>query len=146
MKNAPFRRWSKRRQTRALLIALLDRYEWGRPRRVVDDVIRARVDGLCVDCGSVIHVNDSIVKALHGPADGQTEVWIHAWCPDPWSLVGGVLESHDDVIITQVNSEGRRVASCGHSVEGRPVYLVRNPVTLSRNDHSHWLCEECVTR
>lgn len=146
MKRAPFNRWSRRRQARSLLIALADRHEWGRPERVGASVLPARTEGLCPDCGALIGLGQSIIKALHGPPDQRAEVWVHGWCPDIWTLVTGVLEDRDGVIITQVNLEGRRVAGCGHDVEGRPVYLVRRPVPLSRDDHSYWACEECVTR
>lgn len=142
----PFRRWSKRRQARALLVALADRAEWGRPERVETHVREALADGICPDCGTLIRRNTSIVKALHGPPDARAETWVHAWCPTVWETINDVLETWDDLIITKISVEGRSNASCGHDVRGRPTYLVRRPVSLTQLDHSYWVCEECVTR
>ena len=142
----PFRRWSKRRRARALIIALADRLEWGPARRVSETVIEARTDGVCPDCGTLIRRGTSIVKALHGPPDAETETWVHAWCPSVWQSISEVLEEWDDLVITRINTEGRQRASCGHDVNGQPVYLVRRLVSLTNFDHSYWVCESCVTR
>lgn len=141
----PFRRWSKRRQAKTLLVALADRLEWGRPERT-GSLVDAKSDGVCIDCGTLIRRGESIQRALYGPPDERAETWVHGWCPTVWQAITGVLENWDDVIITKIQSEGRRVASCGHDVDGQPVYLVRRAVSLAEPGHSYWLCEGCVTR
>lgn len=141
-----FRRMSKRRRTRALLVALIDRAEWGPPRPMAAPVTLATKIGSCPACSTVIDVGDEIEAALVGPPGASFEAWIHASCPNWWDVVRDIIEDYDELIVTKVIPEGRRVASCGHNVGGGPVYLVRNPVSLLDDNHSYWLCEGCVTR
>lgn len=140
-----FRRFSKRRQRAALLVALLDRLEWG-PPDVRTAPGPASQDGVCAACGSRIVTGDQIVLARVGPPDQNRLTWVHHRCPSFWALLAETIERHDDKIISKINQEGRGVASgCGHHVTGQPVYLVRRPVSLAESGHSDWYCEVCVT-
>lgn len=138
-----FRRFSKRRQRAALVVALVDRVEWGPPVRLTASVAAGQ-DGLCVACGTAFDVGDEIVLARHGPADQNRQSWIHDRCPSFWSALARTVEEYDSKIITKINREGRgRASGCGHDVTDRPVYLVRRPVSLSDPRSSDWFCEEC---
>jgi hypothetical protein len=137
---------SKRRRTRALLVALIDRVEWGPPRSLDRPVELATKVGACPACSTVIDVGDEIQSVRVGPLDAPIETWVHVTCPPWWEIVSDLIEDYDDLIVTQVVPEGRRVASCGHNVGGGPVYLVRHPTSLREHNHSYWLCEGCVTR
>jgi len=129
-----------------MLVALLDRVEWGEPEVIAGTRTIARQDGVCFDCGGDIGVGDDIVLARVGPSDQNRQSYIHVVCPDLWELLALTVERYDDKIITKVNPVGRgRAAGCGHDVEGRPVYLVRLPVSLRDPNHSYWYCEACVT-
>jgi hypothetical protein len=141
-----FRRFSKRRQRAALLVALLDQLEWGAPEYQTAPM-RATQDGFCVLCGtSIVSGRDDIVFARYGPRDERYQTWVHTKCPYLWDVVAGTIERYDDKIITKINRQGRGCASgCGHDVTNRPVYLVRRPVSLDEPDHSAWFCETCVT-
>jgi hypothetical protein len=140
-----FRRFSRRRQRAALLVALLDRLEWG-PPVVLTAPTSAAQDGICVACGSQILRNDEIVLARVGPPHQNRQTWVHEVCPSFWVLLAETIERYDDKIISKINREGRGVASgCGHRVTGQPVYLVRRPVSLAEASHSDWYCEACVT-
>lgn len=140
-----FRRFSRRRRLRALLVALLDEREWGSPE-VVGEATVARQEGMCPACGGIIYVGDDIVLARVGPPVDNRQTHVHVTCPDPWFLLERTIEVHDDKIITKINNVGRGHASgCGHDVTGRPVYLVRRPVSLRVTNHSDWYCEACVT-
>lgn len=142
---ATFRRFSRRRQRAALVVALLDRLEWGEPE-VLTAPMHATQAGVCVACGSTIDVHDEIVMASYGPRGENRQVWIHHVCPDPWTLLAATVEEYDDKIVTKINQRGRgRASGCGHDVTDRPVYLVRRPVSLVRSDSSDWYCEACVT-
>jgi hypothetical protein len=141
-----FRRLSKRRQRAALVVALIDRLQWGPPVVLGGEYQVARQEGMCVACGSPIQLEDLIVLARYGPTPLNIQTFIHLNCPDYWELLARTVETRDDKIITRVNKIGRRRASgCGHDVEGKPVYLVRRPVGLDQPNHSDWYCEECVT-
>jgi hypothetical protein len=142
--NAPFRRWGKRRRLRSYFVALVDLVEWGEPERF-GPIVPATSDGICPRCGSLIGKETSIQQARYGPPDARHEGWLHAWCPNQWQLLADALEDRDGLVVTKINHEGRRTAGCGHDVEGRPVYLVRQPVSLREPNHSTWMCEECVT-
>lgn len=145
MSPTTFRRLSKRRRTRALVVALLDRLEWGAPQ-TVSGAMPATRDGMCPACGSPYSVGVDIVLLSYGPADGRVLSWGHETCPDLWSVLDDLRESYDDLIVTRVSHEGRNRASCGHDVSTGPVYLVRRAVSLTDHDHSRWICEECATR
>lgn len=139
-----FRRFSRRRQLRALVVALLDEREWGRPLLIGEPTV-ARQEGVCSACGGVIHASDGIVLARVGPPADNRQTFVHEFCPDPWFLLERTIEVHDDKIITKINQVGRgRATGCGHDVDGRPVYLVRRPVSLAVTDHSDWFCEDCA--
>lgn len=140
-----FRRFSKRRQRAALVVALLDRLEWGEPE-VHTAPLHATQDGVCVACGTVINVHDEIVLANYGPPVDNRRTWIHHVCPNLWDLLAATIEEYDDKIVTKINRCGRgRASGCGHDVTDRPVYLVRRPTSLSRPGSSDWYCESCVT-
>lgn len=140
-----FRRFSRRRQLRALAVALLDRVEWG-PPIVCGYPLPAQQDGICAGCGSAIDRGQRIVPALYGPPGLQSSTFVHETCPDLWQVLDETVERYDDKIITKINLAGRgRAAGCGHDVEGQPVYLVRRPVSMRHANHSGWHCEACVT-
>lgn len=142
-----FRRLSRRRQRAALVVALLDRLQWGPPVPLGGEYQVAKQEGMCVGCGSPIQLEDLIVLARYGPEWANYQTFVHLRCPDYWRLLERTVEARDDKIITRVNKVGRRRASgCGHDVEGKPVYLVRRPVGLDQPNHSDWFCEECVTQ
>lgn len=141
-----FRRFSKRRQRVALLVALLDRLEWGEPE-VRTAPGRATQDALCVACGSTITAyHDEIVLARYGPPDQNRLTWVHHVCPPTWEVLARTVEEYDDKIITRINPAGRgRASGCGHDVTDRPIYLVRRAVPLSDPRCADWYCERCVT-
>lgn len=139
-----FRRFSRRRQRAALVVALLDRLEWGEPEALTAPAL-ATSDGLCVACGSTIQRDDEIVLARYGPPVDNRQAWVHHVCPSWWALLARTVEEHDDKIITRIQSVGRGTASgCGHDVTGSPVYLVRRPVSLSDRRCGDWYCEDCA--
>lgn len=139
-----FRRFSKRRQRAALVVALLDRLEWGEPEALTAPTL-ASSDGLCVACGAAIHRDDEIVLARYGPRADNREAWVHHVCPDWWTLLARTVEEHDDKIITRIQKIGRgRASGCGHDVDGSPVYLVRRPMSLVDRRCADWYCEGCA--
>lgn len=139
-----FRRFSKRRQRAALVVALLDRLEWGEPEVLTAPKL-ASSDGLCVACGATIHRDDEIVLARYGPPVDNRQAWVHHVCPDWWTLLARTVEEYDDKIVTRIQRIGRGTASgCGHDVTGSPVYLVRRPVSLTNGRSSDWFCEGCA--
>jgi hypothetical protein len=140
-----FRRFSRRRRRAALVVALLDRLEWG-PPEVRTDAMDATQDAVCPACGTDVVVGDRIVLARVGPPASNHNAWIHETCPSYWDVLARTVERYDDKIITKINPAGRgRAAGCGHVVADEPVYLVRRPVPLSEPNHSNWYCEDCVT-
>jgi hypothetical protein len=139
-----FRRFSKRRQRAAMLVAALDKLEWGQPTPKTNPT-RAYADGLCVACGTIFHEGEQIVLVGYGPKRPNYNGWAHDYCPNVWLSLGRTLERYDDKIITRIQQEGRGRADCGHLVEGKPVYLVRQPVSLDSDAHSKWTCESCAT-
>lgn len=141
-----FRRFSKRRQRAALVVALLDRLEWGEPE-VHTAPGFAMQDALCVACGSLITSGvDEIVLATYGPRAQNRKAWIHHVCPSPWEVLARTVEEYDDKIITRINPAGRgRASGCGHEVHGTPIYLVRRPRSLADPGSADWFCERCVT-
>lgn len=139
-----FRRFSKRRQRAALLVALADRVEWGPPERVTGS-LRATQEGLCVACGTAFDVGTDIVLARYGPRDDNRQTWVHDACPSVWDALARTVEEYDSKIVTKINREGRgRASGCGHDVTGQPVYLVRRPVSLNDPHSSDWFCEDCA--
>jgi hypothetical protein len=138
-----FRRFSKRRQRAAILVALADRVEWGPPVRVAAPVV-ARQDGLCVACGTAFDVGDEITLARYGPAQLNRQTWIHEVCPSVWDSLARTFENYDGKIVTKINREGRGRAYCGHDVTDQPVYLVRRPVSLVDPRSADWFCEDCA--
>lgn len=140
-----FRRFSRRRQLRAFVVALIDRLEWGPPEALADPIV-ATSDGTCVACGTRIWAEQLIVLAAVGPSDQRRHTFIHWTCPDAWAILASTVEQYDDKIISKINPAGRgRASGCGHDVTDRPVYLVRRPVSLNVAGHSDWFCEACVT-
>lgn len=141
-----FRRFSKRRKARALIVALIDRVEWGGPS-FLQPPIAAREFGICTACSGEINIGDQIALARVGPASNNTQTFVHWQCPGFWSLFSDTLEVYDNSVISKINKFGRGNASgCGHDVTGKPVYLVRKPQSLVFDRHSDWFCEDCVTQ
>lgn len=138
-----FRRFSKRRQRVAMLVALLDRAEWGPPQPLGPET-RAAQRGVCVGCGAPIGRGERIVSARYGPPDENRQTWVHARCPDPWGVLATTVERYDRQIIVKINPQGRGRASCGHDVTNEPVYLLRRPVSLATPNSSAWVCEPCA--
>jgi len=140
-----FRRFSRRRRRAALVVALLDRLEWGPPEVLAAPTVASQ-DGICPACGWLIGVGDEIGLARMGPPQLNRQSWVHATCPSFWDVLAATVEVRDDKIITKINPAGRgRASGCGHDVTGKPVYLVRRPVSLVEPNHSDWFCEACVT-
>jgi hypothetical protein len=139
-----FRRFSKRRQRAAILVALADRVEWGPPLKLSAPV-RATQEGLCVTCGTAFDVGTSIVLARYGPPIDNRQTWIHDNCPSIWDALARTVEEYDSKIVTKINRVGRgRASGCGHDVTDQPVYLVRRPVSLEDTHSSDWFCESCT--
>jgi hypothetical protein len=140
-----FRRFSKRRQRAALVVALLDRLAWGPPRPRTAPW-SAGQNGICVACGAFVLVGEEIVLADYGPPADRYQAWVHHRCPDLWDVLAATVEAYDDKVITRINPAGRgRASGCGHTVQDRPVYLVRRTIPLDEPNHSDWFCEACVT-
>lgn len=139
-----FRRFSKRRQRAAIIVALADRLEWGTPERL--GFPRPAVqEGLCVACGTAFDVGAEIQLARYGPFSENRQTWVHGTCPSVWDSLARTVEEYDSKIVTKINREGRgRASGCGHDVTDQPVYLVRRPVSLREPGNSDWFCEDCA--
>jgi hypothetical protein len=139
------RRINRRQLARSILVALQDQIENGVPVRwYPQKTTFATFEGWCRACGGPIDINDYITKAVFRTT--RLEVWVHVQCPPPWYLIGLTVEKNDPSIITDYNPEGRKTASCGHNVEGKPIYLVRDPMPIGSPNHSRWICEDCKRR
>lgn len=139
-----FRRFSKRRQRAAILVALADRVEWGPPVRITASLL-ATQEGFCVACGTAFDVGTEITLARYGPPDQRRQAWVHEVCPSVWDALARTVEEYDSKIVTKINRQGRgRASGCGHDVTDQPVYLVRRPVSLSQSTCSDWFCEDCA--
>lgn len=136
---------SKRRRMRALCIALIDHKQWGPPRRTGPTKV-ATQQGWCPACSTVISVGDVIDLAHRGPLDAPMVEWVHRTCPDDWDILRDLIEEYDELVVTAVFPEGQRDATCGHRVAGSPVYRVRRLVSLLSDNHSYYLCKDCVKR